>query len=181
MKSERERGDSNDDTDEMDCSHRLFAGAGITASESVRVFWIGIFRSTGTASRVSISGPLFWGGLLVLGTILVAASFFSRAHHWEWTDPFFTLKAAPPKSYFMLLHDRDTIRDAMRLGRGVRAAQRRGRVTVTADRHDFSIGHVNMFGEGNRAEDCVNIYDGDAVLAIDNNADYVDALQCGAA
>jgi hypothetical protein len=29
---------------------------------------------------VSISGPLFWV-LLVLGTILVAASFFSRAHH----------------------------------------------------------------------------------------------------
>jgi hypothetical protein len=54
-------------------------------------------------------------------------------------------------------------------------------VTVTEDRHDFSISHVNMFGEGNGAEDCVNIYDGDAVLAIDNNADYVDALQCGAA
>lgn len=29
---------------------------------------------------VSISGPLFWV-LLVLGTILLAASFFSRAHH----------------------------------------------------------------------------------------------------
>jgi hypothetical protein len=29
---------------------------------------------------VSISGPLFWV-LLVLGTVLVAASFFSRAHH----------------------------------------------------------------------------------------------------
>jgi hypothetical protein len=33
-----------------------------------------------------------------------------------------------------------------------------------------------MLGEGNGAEDCVNIYDGDAVLAIDNKTDYVDAL-----
>jgi hypothetical protein len=29
---------------------------------------------------VSISGPLFWV-LLVFGTVLVATSFFSRAHH----------------------------------------------------------------------------------------------------
>ena len=29
---------------------------------------------------ISISGPLFWS-LLILGTILMASSFFSRAHH----------------------------------------------------------------------------------------------------
>ena len=33
-----------------------------------------------------------------------------------------------------------------------------------------------MFGEGNGAEDSVNIYDGDAVLPIDNKANYVNAL-----
>jgi hypothetical protein len=35
---------------------------------------------------------------------------------------------------------------------------------------------VNMLGEGNGAEDRVDIEDGDAVLAIDNKADDVDAL-----
>jgi hypothetical protein len=47
---------------------------------------------------------------------------------------------------------------------------------VTADRHDLSISHLNMLGEGNGAEDRVDIEDGDAVLAIDNKADDVDAL-----
>ena len=56
------------------------------------------------------------------------------------------------------------------------AAQHWARVTVTADRHDLSINHANMLGEGNGAEDRVDIEDGDAVLAIDNKADNVDAL-----
>jgi hypothetical protein len=33
-----------------------------------------------------------------------------------------------------------------------------------------------MLGERDEAEDRVNIYDSDAVLAIDNKADYIDAL-----
>src|ERR1035437_10381086 len=61
MDSERERGDSNDDADEMDCSHRFFAGAGITPFESVRVFWMGIFRSTGSASRRLNQRPALLG------------------------------------------------------------------------------------------------------------------------
>ena len=36
---------------------------------------------------------------------------------------------------------------------------------------------MNMLGEGNEAEDRVDIEDGDAVLAIDNKADDVDALR----
>jgi hypothetical protein len=70
----------------------------------------------------------------------------------------------------------DTNREATKSGRGVRAAQHRARVTITADRHDLSIRHVNMLGERDEAEDRVNIYDSDAVLAIDNKADYIDAL-----
>ena len=36
--------------------------------------------------------------------------------------------------------------------------------------------HVNMLGEGNGSEDCIDSEDGDAVLAIDNKADDVDAF-----
>jgi hypothetical protein len=78
--------------------------------------------------------------------------------------------------YAHIFQVRDTIRNSRRLSRGVRALQHRARVTVTPDRHDFSIGNVNMLGEGNEAEDSVDIYDSDAVLAIDNKANYVDAL-----
>ena len=77
---------------------------------------------------------------------------------------------------FRVDDDVDTIREASKLSRGVSAAQHRSRVTITADRHDLSLRHVNMLGERDKAEDCVNIYDGDAVLAIDNKADYIDAL-----
>ena len=77
---------------------------------------------------------------------------------------------------FRVDDDADTVREATKSGRGIRTAQHGARVTITADRHDRSIRHVNMLGERNEAEDCVNIYDGDAVLAIDNKADYVDAL-----
>ncbi len=63
-----------------------------------------------------------------------------------------------------------------RSARGLCAVQHRARVTVTADGHDLSIRHVNMLSEGNGSEDCVDVDDGDAVLAIDDKADNVDAL-----
>ena len=175
MNCARERGDSDDDADEMDCSHRLFACAGITPFESVRVFRIGIFRSTGTASRRINQRPALLGPSR-FGHDPVGCEFLLSRSPLRVDKSVLHLAGRPPKSYFMLVHDRDTIRDATRSGRGVRAAQHRARVTVTADRHDLSISHVNMLGERNGAEDCVNIYDGDAVLAIDNKPDYVDAL-----
>src|ERR1700676_1418301 len=70
----------------------------------------------------------------------------------------------------------DTNREVRRSGRGLCAANHRARVTVTADRHDLSISHVNMLGKGNGAEDRVDNEDGDAMLAIDNKADDVNAL-----
>ena len=70
----------------------------------------------------------------------------------------------------------DTNRAVRRSGRGLCAAKHRARVIVTADRHNLSISHVNVLGEGNGAEDRVDVEDGDAVLAIDNKADDVDAL-----
>lgn len=35
---------------------------------------------------------------------------------------------------------------------------------------------MNMLREGNGAEDCINNHDGDAVLPVDNKANYFDAL-----
>jgi hypothetical protein len=80
------------------------------------------------------------------------------------------------KSNYRIPDHSDTNREVRRSGRGLCAAKHWARVTVTADGHDLSICHVNMLGEGNGAEDCVDVEDGDAVFAIDNKADNVDAL-----
>ena len=62
----------------MDCSRRLFAGACITPLESVRVFWIGICRSTGTASRRINQRPALLGPSR-FGSDPVGCEFLSRS------------------------------------------------------------------------------------------------------
>src|SRR5216684_691391 len=62
-------------------------------------------------------------------------------------------------------------------GRGFGAAQHRTRVTVAANGHDLAISYVKMLGKGNAAEGCVDIEDGDTVLAIHHKPDNFDALQ----
>jgi len=64
-------------------------------------------------------------------------------------------------------------------GSGVHAVEHWARVAIAADGEDLSFSDVDMLGERNHAEDRVDVDDGDAVLAVDNEADYIDALHDG--
>jgi hypothetical protein len=61
--------------------------------------------------------------------------------------PYTTLAGDAQEGNLRAADDPDTIREVTRSG------------------HDLSISHVNMLGEGNGAEDRIDIEDGDAVLA----------------
>jgi hypothetical protein len=65
----------------------------------------------------------------------------------------------------------------MRSGRSLGADKHRARVTVTSDRYDLAISYMDVLGEGNAAEDCLDIEDGDAVVAIPNEPDDFNTLQ----
>src|ERR1019366_2409555 len=77
---------------------------------------------------------------------------------------------------FRLADATDTTLQVTRSGRGLGPTQHRPRITVTSDRHDPSISHMDALGEGYGPEDGVDIDNGDAVLAINNEPDDVDAL-----
>jgi hypothetical protein len=64
-------------------------------------------------------------------------------------------------------------------GSGVHSVEHWARVAIAADGNDLSVSDVDMLGERNHAEDGVDIHQGDAVLAVDNEPDYVDALHDG--
>jgi len=53
-------------------------------------------------------------------------------------------------------------------GRGVGLTQHRTRITITSNRHDPSINHMDVLGEGYKPEDGVDANNGDAVVAIHN-------------
>ena len=76
----------------------------------------------------------------------------------------------------MVADDTDTTLLVTRSGRGLGPTQHRPRITVTSDRHDPSISHLDVLGEGYEPEDGVDINNGDAVLAINNKPDDVNAL-----
>ena len=62
------------------------------------------------------------------------------------------------------------------LGGNRRSSQHGAGIAVTSNREDLSVRDVNVLGEWNDAEDGIDVYDRDAMLAVDNEANDLDAL-----
>lgn len=63
------------------------------------------------------------------------------------------------------------------LGGGVCGGEHWARVAVATYGDDLAAGDLDVFGERDAAEDCVDTKEGNAVVAIDDEADDFDAFQ----